>query len=518
MSFRTPLLVGALIVVAVTALSWFLLRTSEDQYSDSNTYVLYADFKDAAGIRWKTRVQVNGLDVGKIADIKHRRNEKDELVARVKLLILNEYEVFENARIKKTAESLLGDYRLDLDPGNAKHRKLEPEDVIIDVQSLSDLDAIQSQLKSVATNVNNVTESLSSVLAGPKGEGSLKQILESVERSMKAMESATGSLRDTLDRNQDAINQTVTDLAAFSRRLGEASQPDGEIKEIVKNLALATDKLVQLATSLNDTMEGTEAVQQPASVKQTLANLNQTLEQLADVTRKVNEGQGTVGRVINDSSLIEKVEETVDGANELLGGLSKLQTQIELRSEYGIPFRPQTDDVEPSIKNALGLRLIPKPDKYYLIEATVDPRGNQLKKTITTTEEGTTATTERLETTYDQLKFSVQFAKRYYFATFRFGIIENTGGLGLNLHAIKDRMELRFDAFDFARSDPERDINILPRLRGTALVEFVDHLWVQGGIDDPLNRNLRVWFLGGALRFTDDDLRSLIAVGSAAGP
>ncbi len=195
-----------------------------------------------------------------------------------------------------------------------------------------------------------------------------------------------------------------------------------------------------------------------------------------------------------------------------------MQTEIELRGEYDVPmFAQSTDDpnrLQPSIKNTLGVRISPKPDKYYMIEAISDPRGKQTRTVTTTSANGGPDTTvNETVTAYNDLKFSLLFAKRYYFLTLRFGIIENTGGLGFNLHGLRDRLELRVDAFDFDRRDQTRESSpILPRLRSAGMYEFVNHLYLQGGIDDPLNRRLTTWFLGGMLRFTDDDLKGLLTV------
>lgn len=513
MNARTPLLVGLVMVIAVVAFTWFVTRTSEDRFAEGQTYYLYADFTDASGIRWKTRVQINGLDVGKIEDIQHVRDESGRLVARVKLRLLNEYEIFADASIKKAAESLLGDYRLDLDPGTPIKPKLKEGDIIKDVQSYSDLDAIQSQLREVAVNVNRVTESLSDVLAGPQGEGSLQQILGSVERSMLAVEKTTSALSQTIASNEALINRMIRDLGAFTATLGDVSGREGELKQIVQNLAALTERLNTMAGKVSDLMGVTEPNgPEEASLRETLNNLNTTLANVSDVSRKINEGQGTVGRLINEPALINKVEETVDGTNELLGGLARLQIQIELRSEYVSPFQ-DSPFLDPGVKNTLGVRVVPKPDKYYILEAVSDPRGVQERTTTARTIDGTRIIEEKVKTEFEDLKFSAQFAKRYYFLSLRFGIIENTGGLGATFHALEDRMELRFDAFDFDRRNP-RDIDdsIFPRFRSTAMFEFFEHLHVQGGIDDPFNPDLRTWFIGGVLRFTDNDLKSLLTV------
>jgi phospholipid/cholesterol/gamma-HCH transport system substrate-binding protein len=77
----------------------------------------------------------------------------------------------------------------------------------------------------------------------------------------------------------------------------------------------------------------------------------------------------------------------------------------------------------------------------------------------------------------------------------------------------------------------------LPRLKITAALEMFRHLYILGGVDDALNQpqNLpiitgtsnvpvqfdtfrygRDVFLGGMLRFNDEDLAALLTVGGAA--
>lgn len=516
MSPRTPLLVGLVLIAATVSLTWFVMSTSKDKFGEDATYALFADFSDASGIRWKTRVQINGIDVGKIDDITHVRDDEGRLLARVKLSLLNEYTVYDNAVLRKAAESLLGDFRLDLSPGTADHAALKPGEVIKNVQSLSDMDAIQSELKQVARNVNNVTESFSKVLAGPEGEGSLKAILAAVEKSMDAIEQTTGALSSTISRNDAVINQLVQDLGKFAHALANTTQQNGALTTTAENLASLTGRLDNISKSLQDMVEGDPG--RTGTLKATVDQLNDSLNRVNAIARKIDEGQGTVGRIVNDPAIADKVEQTLDDASEFVGSLSRLQTEIELRGEYDVPMFTQAADdpnkLQPSIKNTLGVRISPKPDKYYLIEAVSDPRGKQTRTvTTTSTDGGADTTVNETVTAYNDLKFSAQFAKRYYFLTLRFGIIENTGGLGFNLHGLKDRLELRVDAFDFDRRDQTRENSpILPRLRSAGMYEFVRHLYLQGGIDDPLNRRLTTWFLGGMLRFTDDDLKSLMTV------
>jgi phospholipid/cholesterol/gamma-HCH transport system substrate-binding protein len=520
MSPRTPLLVGFVLILAVAGLTMFMMGTSKDTFSDDATFIVYADFSDASGIRTKTRVQINGIDVGKIFSIEHVRGKNGRLTARIGMRILNKYDIYENADIKKAAESLLGDFRLDLDPGMPPARKLGDGEIIPNVHTLSDLDEIKSQLLQVSKNVNEVTQSLAKVIASPEGEGSLKTILHKVESSMDAIEATTRALEHTIVGNDKVFAQIIQDVGHISASIATVAEPGGDFRATAHNLALLTAKLDKIADSVHGLVGGQEvapgdvAPRDSANLRATLDNLNESVTHLNAITRKIDEGQGTVGRAINDPGIADRVEETLDSANQIIGSIAGLETQIELRSDFDVPLHGTNTQIQPSIKNVLRLNIMPKPDKYYILEAVSDPRGNQRRNLITTlVNNQTTVTTDETNTSFNDLKFSAEFAKRYYNVTLRFGIIENTGGLGMDLFAMHDKAQLRIDAFDFSRRDPTSLYTIFPRLRATAMYEVVNHVSVQAGIDDPFNESLATWFLGGVLAFTDDDLKALLAIG-----
>lgn len=523
------------------------MRTSKDKFDEDQTYPVTANFSDASGIRWKTRVQINGIDVGKISKIEHVRDAKGRPTAQVTMQILDDYKLYANAKVRKASESLLGDYRLDVDPGGpqdmcdeygecpregfACQRGLcirscsqtmecpapmecvdavctypllgqEGQAQIGDVQSVSDLDEIQHQLKIVARNVAKVSESVANVFGGPDGEGSLRNILNSVEDS-------TQVLAETLKRNDERVDQIILNIRAVSDDIRRQLHAGGDIKRSTENIASITEKLDEVAGSIRDMMESANG--EDASVRSTLEELNKSMKHIAEITRKIDEGEGAVGALVNERKIVDDVQETVSDINELVGGIARLQTEIYWRSQYEIPLQGDNDEIQSAVKNILGIRIRPKPDKYYLIEVVSDPRGRSTRTIETVSvDDGTPVKTETTTINFEDLKFSAQFAKRFFFLTLRFGIIENSGGVGADLNFFNDDLELRLDAFDFTRRNPNDQTKIFPRFRAALSYEFFDHIAIQAGIDDPLNDRLRTVFVGGVLTFTDEDLKTIL--------
>jgi phospholipid/cholesterol/gamma-HCH transport system substrate-binding protein len=225
------------------------------------------------------------------------------------------------------------------------------------------------------------------------------------------------------------------------------------------------------------------------------------------VTRKLKDGEGTVGKLLTDEKLIdstEKVMEHVDEVVEDVGGFVRsvtgLRTVVGAHTEYN--FSNQF------MKTYFTLRLQPKEDKYYLIEIIDDPRGkvSQTSEVIRTTDPDEAPLIKEDRTKVSQtLKFSLEFAKRYYFVTGRFGLIENTGGLGLDFEFWKDRIKFSFDLFDFGK---ER----YPQLKSLAMFYPISNFFIIGGVTDIFNTYGRDYFIGGGIAFTDDDLKSILLI------
>ena len=184
----------------------------------------------------------------------------------------------------------------------------------------------------------------------------------------------------------------------------------------------------------------------------------------------------------------------------------------------------------PLTKNYFGVRIIPRPDKWYGFDVVDDPRGLTKKtRTANTAVCGIapaatttcfpnfpsrvdTITTERV------LKFNAYIAKRYGSVSGRFGILENTGGFGIKLHLLNDKLTLASDVWDFANP-----LQNYPHLKIYADFRFLNHLLITVGADDVLNRPFvdpdkttritlgRDYFIGAGFFFTDDDIKLLIA-------
>jgi phospholipid/cholesterol/gamma-HCH transport system substrate-binding protein len=496
----TPFRVGLLVIAAGGFLVAFVLFARKGGLSDSESTRVWAYFRDASGLAVRGRVQIAGIPVGEIDEISLEGTR-----ARIWLRIRNDVDLREDAVITKRSESLLGDYLLDLNPGTENAPDLAEGGQIRRVIDTQGMEAIFESLSQITSDIQQVTGSLREVLGGERGQGSLQRIVENLVRLSDSVDATVRRNADRLDvilANFEGVSQDVRGLTQGNR---------DEVTRIVDNVEFITRDVREVLASVKNIVGSGEGdvKETVASLKQTLNKLDSTLGNLEEITRKVKDGEGAAGVLLADESVGRDLRDTVQDVANFTSKLTNLQTEVGIQSTYLA--------AQGRSKNLLSVRLIPRPDKYYLLELVDDPLGmveTQVVQNNPPSEGDPVIQTQKV--TRESLKVSIQFAKRWYFTTLRVGLIESTGGVGGDLHLFDDALTLRLDAFNFAADELR-----YPRMRATLRAQAFDHLFVVAGMDDILNaqqRDLttqrliagRDFFVGGGLFFTDQDLAAII--------
>ena len=537
-SFWTPLRVGLVVALAVAAFGFGLYLIGAEKFGANRTYNVYAVFDDATGLGVRSRVQIAGIPIGQVD-----RVELDQQLSKAKvwLRVRRQFVLHRNATITKRSESILGDFLLDVGPGTPDQPQLQDGDEIRIVIRQPSMNDVFQSLNKIAGDISDITGNLRKVLGGTEGEDNMRTLVSRLLRISEGIERI-------INQSGAKLDATLANFQRFSGDLAELSSSEsGDIVAILQNTRDATrearDILKTIGQVVGSNQQQGDFKESVKSLKSNLAKLDASLTNFQEITDKINKGQGTVGHLINDDKLAKNLDRASSSLTNLLGGAERLKIEVNWRSELfiGAPGGGTIDNptslagitantaYNPWTKNYFGLRIIPRPDKWYGLEIVDDPRG--LTKRVETTNTamcGTlvcypnypdrviTTTTER------QLKFSAYMAKRYGPFSGRFGILENTGGIGLKLHLLNDALTLSADAFEFA--NPLKDH---PRIKVYLDYRFLDHLLITAGADDLVNPprvegpdvtrivSGRDFFLGAGLYFTDEDISKLVGLATS---
>jgi phospholipid/cholesterol/gamma-HCH transport system substrate-binding protein len=500
-SLLTPLRVGLLVLASGIALFVFVTFSKKGGLGSRDSITVHALFRDASGLSKKSRVQVAGIIEGEIVNIALEGTR-----ARVTMRIKKEVGLRQDASVTKRSESLLGDYLLDVFPGSQEAPPMPDGGEIKNVVDAQGMEAVFSSLNRITSDIQAVTSSLREVLGGEKGEGSMQRIVQNLVKLSETVDSTVKQSAEKLDAILDNVRGATGDVRAITQGQEET------VKRIVENIDRITADVRDVAASVKTIIGAQEGELKGsvASLKQTLNRLDASLANVQEVTEKVKSGQGLAGTILTNEHLGQKLTESLEDVSDYVNRLARLQIEVGLRSDYLVS--------QAAAKNFFGVRLIPKPDRYYLLEFIDDPRGSVELQTVQKNppDRDSPVTQEQRITKNNVLKISAEFAKRYYFLTLRFGIIESSGGLGSDFHFFDDALTLRLDLFNFSATELR-----YPRLRAAMRIQAFQHLFANVGMDDLLNRQVRDaatnrliggrdFFFGAGIFFTDDDIKAVI--------
>ena len=445
--------VGLMVLVVSGIIAAMSLKVSQNPSYLGSVKRAYFLIDDASGLVKKSNAKMAGIDVGNIEDIRLERGE-----ARVDLTLKSETPLTKSARIEIRPNGILGDKHVEIVPGDPRDPPLRDGEQILVVDDRASVDRLIGEVSKITKSLTAVAENMRAATEGDSDK--------------------------PLGRILDNIDRITTDLADLS------SEKKDEIAEVIDNVHNITSTIDDMVN--DESEDGFKAAWHDAL--HSLKRIEKTLKNVEEITDKVNRGEGTIGRLVNDESTVEELNTAIAGVNNLLDASNKLQTSIDFHTEAMVTTGGS--------KSILGLQVQPGLDRYYEIGVVSDNKGLVDHQVITTTTDGGGQSVVKQDTRYvDKLKFNALFAKNFYDFTLRGGVIESTGGFAADWHLMKRNLRLSAEFYDFAHF----------HMRAYARYNLFKGIYVAGGGDDVTSSANRSAFIGGGLFVTNDDLKLLLS-------
>ncbi len=504
-NIRQTLIVGALTIFATVGAVVFMHAVKKG--ISTRSYRVWALLPDANGLYKKSKVMIAGVIVGEIVSIKLQGT-----YARIDLKIREDVKLYRDASIAKVNLGLLGDKALVLDPGDPKTGFIGDGGQIKNIKKVglsAVIDKAVPKIGEAIPHLVRLSKTLGDLADGPSqiGRGSVREIAESLRVLAKALSQSVQNNRHRFDKIIRAVERVALAAAKTSQLTSQQIVKIlRDVREITKNIKKLSTREEILAETLANLQQITSDLKDlirevaPASSKhlrKSLASLDKTLDNIRSISEKIEKGQGTIGKLINDDKVITKVENTLADINKLVRKFSLLETSIGWQTQYYVKYK--------TFRNAFSIKLQLSPDKYYTIGLIDDPRGTSktVKKLIKSSDPRKPQFVEEEETLItDSFRVSLQLNYKFWLFVLRGGIIENTGGIGLDFLPYKDYFVLSSELFNIG-------LQRLPRLRISLLLNY-KFLSVSGGVDELLNPGQTDFFFGIGLRITDNDLKYLL--------
>jgi phospholipid/cholesterol/gamma-HCH transport system substrate-binding protein len=466
--------IGLFAMAVLIALAVLVLKIEDLPFSGKTRAAsAEAVFKDVAGLDDKSAVRIAGVRVGRIDGI--RLLPDGTAVAR--LLFDTDVELREGAFGQVKNLGLLGDKYVDLYAGDPAKPVLA-EGTRIPGSVPVEFDQLTKLAEEIGNDVKQLTGALSASLGGETGEAKINRIVDNVGALAE-------ELRALVEANRANVDVTVANLKEFSSSIRET--------------------LARLDRILDENRSGVKGSVE--NIEELSAKLKTSADNLNSITGKIDKGEGTIGKLVNDETSHKNLNEALTsiktGVEELRTTLTRIN-RIELDLGFYGEYATRTEES----KGAFRIDVTPREGKFYRVELLGLPNGRRYDETFryeTSVDGGPpSVVTTKVTRTEDEFGLSAQLGYRFKDTTLRAGLIESRGGFAIDQHLLKDRLMLTAEAWDFSRDEGDAQVKLYGQWQSRGAMFF------RAGVTDVINPAGRSFFLGAGIRWKDEDIKTLL--------
>jgi phospholipid/cholesterol/gamma-HCH transport system substrate-binding protein len=283
---------GIFVLIGIVMLIFTLYMVNKGSSFFSKNYVLKVRFNNASGLMLGNNVRYAGIQVGTVKKIQLL----NDTVIEVSLLIKEEMTPFIHKKdiVSIGTDGLVGNKLINITPGQDRTQLAENNDILVTKQTI-DTDEMLEILNKTNKNIAIISEDLKSTVQRLNNSTAFwkllddKSIGDNVKKALLNVRNATNKA-DNLVAELQTVVQSVKDGNGSLGSLLKDTLMLINLNAAVDNIKLVGDNANHLATELNTLTVG--------------------------VKEDINTGKGTVNAVLKDSTIVQKLNKSLDHLEE----------------------------------------------------------------------------------------------------------------------------------------------------------------------------------------------------------
>ncbi len=436
------------IFVTIGILAVLLTIMLLGNYSLTSKYIVNTYFENTAGLPKKSKVKISGVDVGNIKEIVLENGK-----AKVVLVIDRKIKLYSDATAKIVSMGIIGTKYIELTQGTPTNPVVEHGGTINAATGASLEELIENAIKKVDNILGDAAEGLN--------KDFFKNLYETVENLKKVSK--------TIAEKEKQINQIVSNFNKFSADLYDVTQQNkGDIRDIVLELKKVSGKIDEIVS-------------------------------------KINEGDGTIAKLINDEEMADEIKGTVSDIKVTVEQLQEFVSKTK-KLEIDWEYMGKFDTRNEKYRNDFGIRFRPTNHKFYYIG--INNIGNY-----------TNEDDEFERNNMNKIDALMGFRSENFEAYG--GVMRSKGGVGVGwspfdkIYGSARRLYINAEAIfrteTAKKDDPDKD---KPNIIIGARLGIFNWLYVGVQVEDTLTKTNVMPYI--KLKVTDEDLASIFGVAGIA--
>ena len=299
MKLKKEILIGIIGLVGISILvvgSYFL----KGQELWKSRFVYYSKFNNTEGLTTGRPVNLNGLQVGIITNVKFDSKNFNNIVVEFELTNPNIQKLKKGSKILLNSDLLSGAY-LDIAWGDSTDYH-NSRDTIPSLVSLALEDQINERLIPLEKKTN--------------------ELISTADSAIKTIEAIFSRNTDNLDESFDGIKNSIKNLERVSLEISSLIRTEKQnISQIISNVNLITENLKENNNKINQILENAADISDTliaSDINATIENAKESLQQFNLILYDIQNGDGTLSHLIKDSTIYLSVNKMIDEASRLI--------------------------------------------------------------------------------------------------------------------------------------------------------------------------------------------------------
>jgi len=454
--------VGIFVIVGMAILSYILINIGEWPFfgETKRTYTIEAGFSNVVGLSRGAEVVLSGVKIGEVQDIRLERQQ-----ALVTLAIYDDVDFSASSLARITSIGLLGHSIVEIMPQDVEVELTARQVGRIGSLKPVTLDQLVAVIGSIGDDLTDVTSSIRDALGVEGGKDRIRSTINNLMEFSEQLDQIVRENRLQFKRSVDSLERlSVIMRDKLPTILDDVQTLSADLRKIVEDRKDDVDQSIEKSRVLLD-------------------RLNEAAVTLQRVLDKIDSGEGSVARLINEP-------DTVENAAELIERLDSVVTEVQdffqkpsrLSFNYGVRlhYYGRSDDFKTYYRLALNFS---KRDSF-LFELINDQTRNKPPVLLPGEPPGS-----GMVDIGDEFTFTATYSRRFVGGRIRLGLIESSTGAALELGNEDDRFRFTIEGYDFGRNEG-------PHLRVASHLRLWQGLFLTLGYDDPLDTQRSQLFYG----------------------
>jgi phospholipid/cholesterol/gamma-HCH transport system substrate-binding protein len=325
MTPRRHILLGLLFLTAIGILSYFtLFKTDFSLFEEKQAMTAYAE--DARGLRPGSPVLYAGVRWGKVVAVEPSMERPRAERVRIDIALDNPIELYGDHTVTIEATSVLGGVQLGIDPGSKDTGTVDPDR---NLSAKSNPDVLASLGELVEENRGPITRTIAGIenvvdtLQG--NTGTFGKLLND-EETANNLTNAIEAIKSTFDN----VTALTEELRGGQGTIGKLIYDEGLYDDITAFVRGLDEFSADARALIKDAREGEGIIATLIYDKEIPDRVKSTLESLDSAAKKIDTGNGTVARLLNDGTIADDLQAAIKGFSSTEGTIGKLLSDSEI--------------------------------------------------------------------------------------------------------------------------------------------------------------------------------------------